>query len=164
MQTIKARPALRLNNTAYRFVTIAIILSILFAIGLYKNNAVKALSSPVSMNSTTVITQSELEERYGIRVNLIALTAAGGFVDVRLKIMDGEKAKLLLADKNNFPTLYTEGGAVLNAPDETKSQEIQFISGGYLFIIYPNSGNAIKQGASVRLVIGDISVESIQVR
>ena len=164
MQTIKAKPALRLNNPAYRFVTIAIILSILFVIGLYINNAVKAFSSPVSMNSTTVITQGELEERYGLRINLIALTAAGGFVDVRLKIMDGEKAKLLLVDKSNFPTLNTEGGVVLNAPEETKSQDIQFITGGNLFIIYPNSANAIKQAASVRLVFGDISVESIQVR
>ena len=164
MQTTKAKFTPRLYNPGYRFITVAIILAILFVIGLYINNAIKAFSSPVSMNSTTVITQGELEERYGLRINLIALTAAGGFVDVRLKIMDGEKAKLLLVDKNNFPTLSTEGGVVLNAPEETKSQEIQFVSGGNLFIIYPNSANAIKQAASVRLVFGDISVESIQVR
>ena len=54
---------------------------------------------------TTVISQSALEEKYGLRVNLVAVTGAGGFVDLRLKIVDGEKAKLLLTDAKKFPSL-----------------------------------------------------------
>ncbi len=65
-----------------------------------RSRAFQAASLP---NGTVVISQGTLEEKYGLRVNLIAVTAAGGFVDVRLKIVDGEKLKLLLADKNKFP-------------------------------------------------------------
>ena len=79
-------------------------------------------------------------------VNLVAPTAAGGLVDLRLKITDGEKSRLLLAEKGNFPILVTEQGVRLVAPEETTSQEIQFVTGGNLFIIYPNSSNAIKPG------------------
>ena len=85
-------------------------------------------------------------------------------VDVRLKIVDGEKFKLLLADKNNFPTLYTEQGVTLTAPEETKSQEIEFVTGGNLFIIYPNSGNAVKQDTPVTILFGNVAVEPINAR
>jgi len=97
-------------------------------------------------------------------VNLIAVTGAGGFVDVRLKIVDGEKARKLLDNKKNFPALFSEDGIVLNAPEDAKSQTIKFDDGGNLFIMYPNSGNAVKQGSAVSILFGDAALEPINVR
>jgi hypothetical protein len=51
-----------------------------------------------------------LEDKYGLRVNLTAVTSSGSFVSLRLKIADGEKAKLLLGDK---PVTIVFGNAVL---------------------------------------------------
>lgn len=137
------------------------VLVILVASGLVLSNLRKP---PVSVPVLNTITESTLEEKFGLQVKLIAVTGAGGFVDVRIKIVDGEKAKLLLADAENFPTIVTENGATLNAPADTKSQKIEFISGGYLFILYPNSGNAVTQGVPVTISFGDITLVPITAR
>jgi len=78
--------------------------------------------------------------------------------------VDGDKAKLLLADKKNFPALFSAHGVTLNAPADTVSQKIEFISGGNLFIMYPNSGNAVQRGETVTLVFGDTALEPITVK
>ena len=164
MQAVKTNHTPIPQKLAGKLLYIVIILSIFVVAAIYVNNASRAFQAASLPKGTVEISQGTLEEKYGLRVNLIAVTAAGGFVDVRLKIMDGEKLKLLLADKANFPTLYTEQGAILNAPEDTKSQDIQFISGGNLFIIYPNSGNVIKRDSPVTILFGNIAVEPINAR
>ena len=133
-------------------------------VGIYINNAYRASQATSLPKGTVVLSQSAFEEQYGLHVNLVAVTAAGGFVDVRLKIVDGDKAKLLLADKKNFPALFSVHGVMLNAPADTVSQRIEFISGGNLFIMYPNSGNAIQRGEAVTLIFGGTALEPITVK
>jgi hypothetical protein len=164
MQAQKTQRTVTVINGKNRLWIVAIIVAFLFVISLYINNAVKAYSPRTASAGTLVLSQADLEQKYGLRVNLVALTAAGGFVDVRLKITDGEKSSLLLADKGNFPVLATEQGVRLTAPEETTSQEIQFVTGGNLFIIYPNSSNAIKPGTPVTILFGTTAVEPIKVK
>ena len=110
------------------------------------------------------VTQQTLEQKYGLRVNLVAVTASGGFVDLRISIVDGEKAKILLSDKKNFPTLVIGSRVILNAPDDVKSQEIRFENGGTMFIMYGNARGAVKQGTPVTILFGDVAVEPIDAR
>jgi len=137
---------------------ILLLLIVLSAAGFVFNNARQAEASRPP--GATLISQSVLEEQYGLRVNLIAITAAGGMVDLRLKIVDGEKAKVLLADKKNFPALFLKG-ITLNTPEDTKSQKIEFTTGANLFVMYPNSGNAARRDAPVTILFGDIAIEPI---
>jgi hypothetical protein len=164
MQAQKTQRNLSLNHLTNRLMIIAIIMFSLLGIGLYINNVVKAYSPQARSSGLIILSQADLEEKYGLRVNLIARTAMGGFIDVRLKITDGEKSKLLLADKENFPILATEQGVKLTAPEETTSQDIKFITGGYLFILYPNSANAIKPNATVTILFGNFAVEPIKIK
>ena len=164
MQAVKVdRPAARANLTN-RLLSSVIILILLLVVGIYLNNAYRASHASSLPKDTVTISQSTLEEKYGLHVNLLAVTGAGGFVDLRLKIVDGKKAKLLLGDKKAFPALFTTQGNTLNAPEDTKSQNIEFISGGNLFIMYPNSGNAVKRGETIRLLFGDIALQAINVK
>lgn len=140
--------------------SIALILAILVAGGLIAFQANRA-QTPTGPSITAHISESTLESQYGMRVNLIAVTGAGGFVDVRIKIVDGEKAKLLLGDVKNFPGLLTSMNVVLNAPADTKSQEIHYDNGGTMFIMYPNSGNAVRQGEPVNILFGDMALDAI---
>jgi hypothetical protein len=110
------------------------------------------------------ITQEELEQKYGLRMDLVAVTAAGGFVDVRIQMVNGEKAKILLSDKKNFPALAVGRHIILRAPEDVKSQEIQFKNDGRMFIMYPNSGGAVKIGTPVSILFGDIAVDPIDAR
>jgi hypothetical protein len=118
-----------------------------------------------SLANLNTISQQMLEEKYGLHVNLLAVTAAGGMVDLRLKIIDADKAKLLLSDQNNFPSLVGGNPAVvLNVDEETKSQNIQFDPAIGLFLMYPNAGNAVKRGEPVTIVFGETRLEAVLAR
>jgi hypothetical protein len=110
------------------------------------------------------ISQDELEQKYGLRLDLVAVTAAGGFVDVRIRLVDGEKAKALLSEKGNFPALSVGTNVVLQAPEDVRSQEIQFEKDGTMFILYANLGGAVQTGTPVTVRFGDIAVDSIEAR
>ena len=140
-----------------------IILIILIAAGFSYYNARKA--QPAGVAPKTTISQSELADTYGLRVNLIAVTAAGGMVDVRFKMLDGAKARLLLQDKKNFPALYIASAAVtLNASPDAQAGEIKFEDGGNLFLMIPNSGGAVKPGTPVSVLFGDTILEPIEAK
>ena len=164
MQAVKANRTPVTQKSTSRYIAIVVLLSVMIIIAFYANNLSKVFQATSLPKGTVVISQGALEEKYGLRVNLIAVTAAGGFIDVRLKIVDGEKLKLLLTDKENFPRLYTEEGVILSAPEDIKSQEIKFITGSNLFIIYPNSGNTIKKDTPVTVLFGKIAVEPINTK
>jgi|GEM_PF-1121482 hypothetical protein len=150
---------------SFKILLVAIFFIGLLGIGLYVKNVYKALQPHSFSEGSAVISQAVLEEKYGLRVNLAAVTAAGGMVDVRLKILDGEKAKLLLADKNNFPVLLADDGrVVLHESEYTKSQELKLESDGNIFLLFSNIGGVVKPGSSVTLKFGEIALEAITSR
>src|SRR5690349_9478437 len=113
MQALAPNSAVARPN-AKKFIIGAFALVILFVFVFIVIRAYQA-SRPASLPpGTVVISQSVLEAKYGLRVNLLAVTGAGGFVDVRLKMVDAEKARLLLADAKHFPALFTKSGVMLN--------------------------------------------------
>jgi len=165
MQAVKADRTSVPPNSISKFISIAIILTILIVVALYINNAFRAFQAASLPQGTVVISQGILEEKYGVRVNLIAVTAAGGLVDVRLKFVDAEKAKSLLQDPKNFPTLWiAESSRTLNVPEDTKAQEIKFENDGNLFLMFPNASDVVKPGTPVTITFGNIQVEPILAR
>ncbi len=164
MQAVKTDHPAEPVKSSNIYIYIGFVLAILLIVAIYVNNAYRAFQPASLPEGTVTISQSVLEEKYGLRVNLVAVTAAGGLVDLRLKVLDGEKAKLLLADEKNFPSLFLENGMILNAPADIKSQKIQFTSGGIIFIIYPNSGNVVKPGSLVTIILGESALEPINAR
>jgi len=135
-----------------------LLMAVILLVGLL---AYRAQPKPNAIALTT-ISQSALEEQYGLHVYLVAVTAAGGLVDVRFKFVDGEKAKLLLQDPENFPTLQVSGSQVtLTAPEEGRPAEITFEDGANLFLLYQNAAGIVKPGTPVVIRFGDIQVDPI---
>jgi hypothetical protein len=135
---------------------IAIILVLLLSSSLSACSVGQALqeAAPLSLNA--------LEAQYGLRVNLVAVTAAGGLVDVRLKVVDAEKAKQLLKDAASYPALSVSGSdASLTVPEESRTQELKPENGGMLMLLFPNTGNAVKPGTNVAVLFGDIRLEPV---
>jgi len=164
MQAVKTDRTMASKKTTNKLIISAIILVILVVSALYFYNAQQKLQPASLPEDTVTISQTTLEKEYGLRVNLVAVTGAGGFVDVRLKILDGEKAKSLLSDKTNFPTLLVNDDIILNASEDTKSQEIRFNDDSNIFIMYVNSVNVVKQGSQLRIRFGDIVLDPITVK
>jgi hypothetical protein len=153
------------NRIRFSKLSFAIIFLLFVVAGLFTYSKLSILRLTSAPSAATVISQSVLENKYGLRVNLIAVTAAGGMLDLRLKMLDGEKAKLLLQDKKNFPTLVAgENNITLSTDAETSSQEIKFENNGGLFLLFPNNGNVVKPGSTVIIAFGDIQLEPVVVK
>ena len=163
MESIKAKPRIPGIHSG-KVLNLAVILVILAVIGLSTYSAFNATRSQALPQAAMVLSQQALEEKYGLGVNLIAVTAAGGIVDLRLRIVDAEKAKALLNDQANFPTLRAGNDVVLQASQDIASQPIKFENGGNIFVLYPNVQNAVKSGDPVTILLGGIQVEAIQAK
>jgi hypothetical protein len=165
MQEAKtARPEKQINMN--KNLLPAIILIGLIGLGFYIQSGKKTPQAASASNEAAVlfsqISQAELEAQYGLHVNLVAVTAMGGMVDLRLKVVDGEKARSLLQDPGNYPSLWIADGDIsLAIPEENKVQEIDFKDNISLFLMFPNGRGIVKTGTPVSIRFGDIQVEPI---
>jgi len=141
---------------------IPLILVVMIAIGGYGYNVFRATRATSPQLGTIPITQRTLEEDYGLRIQLVAVTAAGGLVDVRLKIVDAGKAKAFLSDLANFPALRVNDGLVLHASQDVLNQDIQYENDRSIFILFPNAGSFVQPGDSVNIIFGNFQLEPIQ--
>jgi hypothetical protein len=108
-----------------------------------------------------IVSASDLAQAYGIKVNLVGVTAAGGLVDVRVTILDKDKAEHLFHDQSAMPALFVEDrGAVLRAPHPL-AHKITLLDGASYFFLYPNSGGVVQAGTSVSLVIDEVRSEPV---
>jgi hypothetical protein len=108
---------------------------------------------------------SRLAEQYGLRVNLVAVTAGGGLVDVRIMILDAGKAAALLGDGKAFPVLRVPGRNVaLHVPDALANQvaqPVKFATGEMIHLTYPNAGDAVQRGTPVTLEFGGVALAPV---
>ena len=123
--------------------------------------AYRAWSTNGTPSDGQLLSQAALEEQYGLRVNLVAVTAAGGLIDFRLQIMDAEKAQGLLEDTARTPSLWIEENdtTLLAAPDMHANLKLE--DGGLVFFLLPNARNAVKPGTPVTVQFGDLRIEPI---
>ena len=96
---------------------------------------------------------SEAELQTGIQVTKLGVTAAGGLVDVRFKVLDAAKARALLADPANTPSLMAGDKPPLMAPHNAL-KGARFRSGQVFFILYPNVRGAVQAGVPVTVAMG----------
>jgi len=96
-----------------------------------------------------------LEEQYGVQVSLVAISAMDSIVDVRLKILDVEKANLLLEKHTSI--LVNNDTLIFSAHMHRHT-----LKPGKIFVIYyPNSQNLVRSGTPVSLVFGNMRIEPI---
>jgi hypothetical protein len=81
-----------------------------------------------------------------------------------LKMVDASKARLLLQDSKNFPSLVTENGDVLSVPADEKPESFEFKDNSDIFLLFPNTRGVIQPGMAVTLQFGDTSLEPIIVK
>lgn len=120
-----------------------------------------AKPNAVSRASARVVTQNELQDEYGIEVKLIGVTAEGGLVDVRFKILDVEKASEIFSKPEKLPKLITDEGAILSV-SQSDPHEYKLVEDGMVFMLFPNQGSTVKPGIPVTIGLGDIHLEPIE--
>lgn len=102
-----------------------------------------------------------LEVQTGIQVAQVGVTAQGGLVDVRFKVLDAAKAKALLGNPSNAPMLVTGDQPPLHPPHHAL-KGAKFAPGQVFYILYPNSRGAVKPGVEVTVAMGDARLGPIK--
>ncbi len=92
------------------------------------------------------LTNVELEEKYGVQITQVSITALSSIVDVRLKIIDPQKAHLLL-DKH--PILFVDNQNVIHPPHLHTHSELK--AGKIFVMFFPASKATIHPGSHISL-------------
>jgi hypothetical protein len=104
---------------------------------------------------------SEIEAQTGIQIAHVGLTAAGGLVDVRFKVLDSAKAKALLGNSAHAPVLIAGDNPPLMAPHHAM-KGARFGKGQVFYILYPNARGAIQPGVEVTVAMGDVRLGPVK--
>ena len=111
---------------------------------------------------TTLVTAAGMAARYGIEVNLIGVSAAGGLVEFRYQVVDPDKADAMVHDPKLFPIVVVEeSGATMAIPRPHQHAGAGLELGGTYFFMFANAHNAIHKGSLLTLVMGDARLEHI---
>jgi hypothetical protein len=110
-----------------------------------------------------LISQQELEDNYGLRVSLLGATAMNSIVDLRMKVLDAEKAsKILNAAHHQALGLLVAGDEsdIITAAHMSRHRTM-LKDGGIYFTFFPNRENAVRSGTPVSVVFGNLRLEAI---
>lgn len=122
-------------------------------------------SAPVgSLDEADLAQVAAVQETWGIRITLVAITGGGGMVDLRFQVIDPDKA-LGLLDPENFPALIDETSEqALTKTAGHGGHSKSFKAGRTAYLLYENTGRLLRPGSRVTLQIGDVIVENVFVR
>jgi hypothetical protein len=109
--------------------------------------------------NTPVTTFEELEQKYGIQISLVAITAMDGIVDVRLKVVDPAKAHNLLV---NQAAILVDQKTLILAPH--RHAHWRLVANNPFIMFFPAQNNTVRRGSSVSLVFGRIRVAEVTVQ
>ena len=117
----------------------------------------------VAMMDTELISQQELQAKYGLNVNLVGITALGSIIDLRFSILDADKAASLLDDPERMPALLIEDGDqnMMIMPARMSRHSEHLKTGGLYIMFFPNKQSVVHSGSQVSLVFGDIQLEPV---
>jgi hypothetical protein len=103
------------------------------------------------------ITQHTFEEEYGMQVSRAALTFRDGIVDVRMKVLDPEKADPLIED-GHFALLV--GDQLIQAPHVSR----HMLKNKTIIVWYPNLQKIVQSGTPVSIVFENLRIEPVTVQ
>jgi len=113
------------------------------------------------------------EDKWGIRLESIRLTAAGYMIDLRYRVTDPETAAPLLKRGMGIKryVIVERSGAVLHIPETAKLGALrsavsvpEMVKKDRIYgALFANPGRHVKQGDRVTVVLGDFKAENLTV-
>ena len=110
----------------------------------------------------------QMEEKWGIEITQLHLTANGYMVDLRYRVLDTAKAKELFVRKNKPMLIDQKSGKVLTVPNMGKIGPLRNSNvpkqGKIYWMFFNNMSGLIHSGSTVSVVIGAFRAENLVVR
>jgi hypothetical protein len=109
-----------------------------------------------------VVTPAGLERRSGVRIVYVAVSGAGGLVDLRYQVVDAAKAAAVHVTQ---PELVDEGsGVVVDSLLMNHSHTGRFRAGQTYYLVFENPGNLVQRGGRVTVALGGVRVPHVHVQ
>lgn len=111
--------------------------------------------------------QADARQGLGIRVTALRLSAGGFMLDLRYRVVDPERAKLLLDRRVPAYLVDEASGAKLGVPTTAKLGKLRqgtltnIQTDRDYGMLFGNPGRFLKPGASVTLVAGDVQMRNL---
>ncbi len=155
METATPHPNPAIRSSSRRSPWLLIAAALALVVGVWQ--AISFSLSPSSAQSVQQISAAQLETDYGVRVRLIGVTAAGGMLDVRFKILDPVKAGQIFRNQEMLPRLIAGKAILETEPPDLDSLVLE--EGGIVFMLFPNRGGVVQPGTPVTIAFGDLQLE-----
>jgi hypothetical protein len=150
-----------MGSTVRRHIRLTVALAVVLILGAGVALTAVVRAGDSSSNHATAISAAELESRYGTRIDLVALTALGGLVQLRFTVLDKSKAEAIFHTAEAMPALIAEpSGDVLHAPTGMR-HHLTLLDGGSYFVLYANAANAVARGTPISVWIDDVKLEHL---
>lgn len=102
------------------------------------------------------------QARSGVRISQVAVTGAGGLLDLRFQVLDPSRAASV---HSTPPMLVDENtGVVVNQLFMGHQHKGRMKAGQSYYLIFNNPGNLVERGSRVTVQLGTARVASIPVR
>ncbi len=151
------------SRLAYVYLIIGVISLVLINLGVYHlDNLYPELAHTKvfflwQVRLQPQVTQQTLEEKYGLQVIQAATSSWDSIVDVRLKVVDREKAEALIED-GHFALLV--GDTLIPAPHVSRHMLVNKT----IIIMFPNRQKIVTSGTPVSFVFENLKVEPVAVK
>jgi hypothetical protein len=109
--------------------------------------------------STPLTSFTQFEQQYGLRVSLVEISMLDSIVDVRLKVVDLDKANALL---KNQAALLVDQQVLILAPHQHRHGGVKLDKIHFLF--FPTQNKTIQTGSEVSLVFGPVRLEPVTLK
>jgi len=110
------------------------------------------------------VSASGLAERSGVRLVRVAVTAGGGLLDLRYQVVDPSKA-VAVHEARTPPAIIDERtGLVDDRLLMGHAHHGQLKAAVSYYLIFENTGNWVRRGSEVTVLLGDAQVEHVVVK
>jgi hypothetical protein len=126
--------------------------------------AVLHRSPAKSVQGTPVVSSSGLVQRSGVRIVRVAVSGAGGLVDLRYQVVDSEKAASVHSSTTPPLVIDERSGAVIGRlfMGHIHSQKPKV--GLTYYLLFDNPGDVVRSGNRVTVQLGDARLAHVRVR
>jgi hypothetical protein len=109
-----------------------------------------------------LVSVAGFQARSGVRISHVAVTGAGGLVDLRFQVLDSSRA----ASVHSTPPLLVDErtGVLVNKLFMDHKHKGQLKAGQSYYLIFNNPGNLVERGSRVTVQLGAARVAHIPVQ
>jgi len=150
------------NRSGGRRRRLAVALVVVMAIGAVVAWQLRSPDNSVIAGSTEVSAE-QLEDQYGVRIDVVGLLASGGLVELKFQVTDADKATALFGEVDDMPVLAVEGTDRVLQTAKGMKHQLTLLDGASYFFLYGNVANAVHEGSNVAFVINGVRLAHLTV-